>query len=63
MAAKKPVSKKKDQHRQKAMSFRAPDEHWALYERAAEQSGLDLTNWMRSRLFMVARQELGIKKG
>jgi uncharacterized protein (DUF1778 family) len=41
------------------LELRVADEEKDLFQRAADQDGRPLSNWIRDRLLRVARQELG----
>lgn len=45
------------------MDIRVSEEEKALYQRAADQDGRPLSNWIRDRLNRAARGELGEGKG
>ena len=50
---------KGDESRSARINMRAEPTEKELYERAAAQAGLSLTDWMKGRLVRAARRELG----
>jgi uncharacterized protein (DUF1778 family) len=45
------------------LELRLTDADKELFQRAAEQDGRPLSNWIRDRLLRAARQELGDEAG
>jgi len=45
------------------LEIRLTDEDKGLFQRAADQDGRPLSNWIRDRLLKAARAELGEGKG
>jgi uncharacterized protein (DUF1778 family) len=45
------------------LEIRLTDEDKALFQRAADQDGRPLSNWIRDRLLKAARAEVGTSKG
>lgn len=46
-----------DEKRERYLQVRISDEEKATFDEAAKQSGLELSQWVRSRLLIVARTE------
>jgi uncharacterized protein (DUF1778 family) len=45
------------------LELRVAEDEKDLFQRAADQDGRPLSNWIRDRLLRVARQELGEEDG
>lgn len=45
------------------LELRISDGDKALFQKAADQDGRPLSNWIRDRLLKAARKELGLKAG
>jgi len=45
------------------LDMRVSQDEKELFQRAAEQDGRPLSNWIRDRLLKAARTELGASKG
>jgi hypothetical protein len=45
------------------LELRVAEDEKDLFQRAADQDGRPLSNWIRDRLLRVARQELGVGDG
>lgn len=60
MARPKKIS---GQARDKLLQVRVLEREYSSFKGAAEESGLDLSSWVRERLLQAARREKRLEKG